>query len=177
MKHLLNNLSNEEKNRIREQYEGGMSVDNSRFKKLMESKLGNVKPLITEEENTGTTQTISQMLQRKEFRGLTKNVTGDGSVHYELWNENRRLWYVKFVLMPDGSVLSTVGADDPKYFDMVEAMYNSLDGFSGEKIGIDKSDPEAVKGRIKTKLDKQQVAQLFDALEKSYRKNKDKITT
>jgi hypothetical protein len=41
MKHLLNNLSNEEKNRIREQYEGGMSVDNSRFKKLMESKLGN----------------------------------------------------------------------------------------------------------------------------------------
>jgi hypothetical protein len=26
-----------------------MSVDNSRFKKLMESKLGNVKPLITED--------------------------------------------------------------------------------------------------------------------------------
>lgn len=49
MKHLLNNLSNEEKNRIREQYEGGMSVDNSRFKKLMESKLGNVKPLIMEQ--------------------------------------------------------------------------------------------------------------------------------
>ena len=51
MKHLLNNLSNEEKNRIREQYEGGMSVDNSRFKKLMESKLGNVKPLIMEQES------------------------------------------------------------------------------------------------------------------------------
>ena len=148
----------------------------NRFKQLLESTMGNVKPLITEEENTGTTQTISQMLQRKEFRDLTKNVTGDGGVHYELWNENRRLWYVKFVLI-DGSVVSTVGADDPKYFDMVEAMYNSLDGFSGEKIGIDKSDPEAVKGRIKTKLDKQQVAQLFDALEKSYRKNKDKITT
>lgn len=49
MKHLLNDLSNEEKNRIREQYEGGMSVDNSRFKKLMESKLGNVKPLISED--------------------------------------------------------------------------------------------------------------------------------
>lgn len=49
MKHLLNDLSNEEKNRIREQYEGGMSVDNSRFKKLMESKLGDVKPLISED--------------------------------------------------------------------------------------------------------------------------------
>ena len=49
MKHLLNDLSNEEKNRIREQYEGGITVDPSRFKNLMESKLGNVKPLISEE--------------------------------------------------------------------------------------------------------------------------------
>ena len=34
MKHLLNNLSNEEKNRIREQHEGGIKIDNSKFKKL-----------------------------------------------------------------------------------------------------------------------------------------------
>ena len=48
MKHLLNNLSIEEKNRIREQHEGGMSVNTSKFKKLIESKSGNVKPLIME---------------------------------------------------------------------------------------------------------------------------------
>jgi hypothetical protein len=48
MKHLLNNLSSEEKNRIRGQYEGGMSVDTSKFKTLSESKLGNAKPLINE---------------------------------------------------------------------------------------------------------------------------------
>ena len=48
MKHLLNNLSSEEKNRIREQYEGGMSVDTSKFKTLLESKLGDSKPLINE---------------------------------------------------------------------------------------------------------------------------------
>ncbi len=48
MKHLLNDLSNEEKNRIREQYEGGMTVDPSRFRNLMESKLGDIKPLIKE---------------------------------------------------------------------------------------------------------------------------------
>ena len=51
MKHLLNNLSNEEKNRIREQYEGGMSVNTSKFKKLLESTSGNVKPLIMEQES------------------------------------------------------------------------------------------------------------------------------
>lgn len=48
MNHLLNDLSNDEKNRIREQYEGGMLVNTSRFKKLLESHLGNVKPLLTE---------------------------------------------------------------------------------------------------------------------------------
>lgn len=54
MKHLLNNLSNEEKNRIREQYKGGMSVNTLRFKKLLESHLGNVKPLLTENPTGGT---------------------------------------------------------------------------------------------------------------------------
>jgi thymidylate synthase len=48
MKHILNNLSSEEKNNIREQYEGGMSVDTSKFKKLVETKLGDAKPLINE---------------------------------------------------------------------------------------------------------------------------------
>ena len=51
MKHLLNNLSEEEKNSIREQHEGGMKINTDRFKKLMESKSGNVKPLINEEPN------------------------------------------------------------------------------------------------------------------------------
>lgn len=48
MKHLMNDLSIEEKNRIREQHEGGMKIDTSRFRKLMESKLGNSKPLVSE---------------------------------------------------------------------------------------------------------------------------------
>ena len=46
MKHLLNNLSEEEKNSIREQHTGGMLVNNSRFNTLLENKLGNVKPLV-----------------------------------------------------------------------------------------------------------------------------------
>lgn len=49
MKHLLNNLSEEEKNSIREQHEGGMKLDTSRFRTLMESKSGNVKPLVEQD--------------------------------------------------------------------------------------------------------------------------------
>ena len=51
MKHLLNNLSEEEKNSIREQHEGGMKLDTSRFRTLLENKSGNVKPLVEEVED------------------------------------------------------------------------------------------------------------------------------
>lgn len=48
MKHLLNNISEEEKNRIREQHEGGMNLTIDNFKTLVETKLGDAKPYLTE---------------------------------------------------------------------------------------------------------------------------------
>jgi ElaB/YqjD/DUF883 family membrane-anchored ribosome-binding protein len=50
MKHILNNLSEEEKNAIREQHTGGMTVMTEKFSKLTESKLGDSKPFINEQE-------------------------------------------------------------------------------------------------------------------------------
>lgn len=49
MKHILNNLSEEEKNAIREQHTGGMTVITENFSKLINSKLGDSKPLVKEE--------------------------------------------------------------------------------------------------------------------------------
>jgi hypothetical protein len=49
MKHILNNLSNEEKNSIREQHTGGMKVMTENFSKLLNSKLGDSKPLVNEQ--------------------------------------------------------------------------------------------------------------------------------
>jgi hypothetical protein len=51
MKHLLNNMSEEEKNAIREQHGGGMKVMTENFYKLLNSKLGDSKPLISEQTN------------------------------------------------------------------------------------------------------------------------------
>ena len=48
MKHILNNLSEEEKNAIREQHTGGMKVMTENFNKLINSKLGDSKPLVNE---------------------------------------------------------------------------------------------------------------------------------
>ena len=50
MKHLLNNLSSEEKNSILEQHKGGMKVMTERFSRLLNAKSGDVKPLVNEQE-------------------------------------------------------------------------------------------------------------------------------
>ena len=49
MKHLLNDLSPEEKNRILEQYDNSLIVETSKFNKLLKSNLGNVRPLVERE--------------------------------------------------------------------------------------------------------------------------------
>ena len=45
MKHILNDLTEQEKNAIREQHTGGMKIINDKFSKLTNSKLGDVKPV------------------------------------------------------------------------------------------------------------------------------------
>jgi hypothetical protein len=50
MKNLLNNISSDEKQRILEQHSGGKLIDTRNFRRLLESKLGDVKPLIIEQE-------------------------------------------------------------------------------------------------------------------------------
>ena len=50
MKHLLNNLTEKEKNDIREQYTGTIKVSVDKFKTLLGSKLGDVKPLLVKEQ-------------------------------------------------------------------------------------------------------------------------------
>lgn len=48
MKHLLNDMTEEEKNSIREQHKGGMKVQVEKFNQLIESTLGDVKPFLNE---------------------------------------------------------------------------------------------------------------------------------
>lgn len=69
MKHILNNISQEEKQKILEQHSGGRFINTSSFKRLLESKLGNAKPLVMEEA-IGNTQTAGgggKVLKNKEY--------------------------------------------------------------------------------------------------------------
>ena len=49
MKHILNEMSEEERNSIRSQHTGTLQVQTGKFKQLVENKLGNAKPLINEQ--------------------------------------------------------------------------------------------------------------------------------
>jgi hypothetical protein len=64
MKHILNDLSEQEKNSIREQHTGGMKVMTEGFSKLINSKLGNSKPLVSEEMDVSSDSEYYQ--DRKE---------------------------------------------------------------------------------------------------------------
>ena len=50
MKHLINNLTEQEKNTIREQHEGGMKIMNENFHKMVNKKLGHVDTYNKDEE-------------------------------------------------------------------------------------------------------------------------------
>ena len=74
MKHLLNNLGEEEKNSIREQHAGGMKVNTEKFGKLVEAKQGDVKQYTTmrvnesvEDPNLEMNKTYDKMVKREKI--------------------------------------------------------------------------------------------------------------
>jgi len=58
MKQLLNDMSFEERQKIREQHTGGMNVTSNNFRRLVNGKLGNSKPLISEQEEYNIEKTV-----------------------------------------------------------------------------------------------------------------------
>jgi hypothetical protein len=74
MKHILNDISQEEKNRILEQHSGGKTIDTTKFKRLLESTMGNVKPLVSEQmENEVDPQDLNS-----HFQFIEKKLTPRG---------------------------------------------------------------------------------------------------
>ena len=71
MKHILNNLSNEEKNKIREQHKGGMKVITENFSKLLNSKSGFV---VNEQEEVVDQPTDDLGKKLSEFSGQLRKL-------------------------------------------------------------------------------------------------------
>ena len=63
MKHLLNDLTEKEKNSIREQHTGGMNVVTENFSKLINAKSGDVKPLVNEQPGSNMANAIGSLVK------------------------------------------------------------------------------------------------------------------
>lgn len=84
MKHLLNNLSNEEKNSILEQHTGGMKVITENFSKLIGAKHGDSKPLVKEQEEENYDEA------RKDYNWFERDEIAPEDLEKVLSNNNKK---------------------------------------------------------------------------------------
>ena len=106
MKHLLNNLSEEEKNRIREQHEGGMNLAIDNFKKLVETKSGDAKPYLNEQNaQTLPSRRITRNLTVDDIDSLAKKIVDlfdkklkDDLIRLDVRNDNHKTLLVDYML-------------------------------------------------------------------------------
>ena len=82
MRHLLNDIPEWERNSIREQHKGGATIDTSRFKKLMESKLGNVKPLINEMDDEDYMSSVDSNLEDESMNTIKVGLVDNSYFKY-----------------------------------------------------------------------------------------------
>jgi hypothetical protein len=115
MKHILNNLTEQEKNAIREQHTGGMKVSTDKFNQLLESKLGDVKPILSEQKSNlgmksidkdkNTFKEVVKFLKLKGLNGFKfkESIEGDESlgIILELPQDRTSTMWVE----PDGEYL------------------------------------------------------------------------
>ena len=107
MKHILNDLTEQEKNAIREQHTGGMKIINEKFSKLLNSKLGDAKPLIAEQQSV-------EMEKDTQYIGTS---TKDGQTYRLNTGAARRVTADVDVYNPQGvkisdGLLMSVGPND-----------------------------------------------------------------
>ena len=74
MKHLLNNLSEEEKNKIREQHNGGKKIMIENFNKLVNTKLGDARPLTEQSNNEYSYEVGKTYKMKRDIDGKIYNV-------------------------------------------------------------------------------------------------------
>jgi hypothetical protein len=67
MKHILNDLTEIEKNSIREQHTGGMKVTTDNFSKLINSKSGEVKTIVNEQPDVNKLSDAFESCFQKHF--------------------------------------------------------------------------------------------------------------
>ncbi len=84
MKHILNSLTEEEKNSIREQHGVGMKVTNENFHKMVNKKLGHVN--LYEQTSVPTVKEIKDLIEQFGFNDVKIGKDKNGNDYIERGN-------------------------------------------------------------------------------------------
>jgi hypothetical protein len=108
--------------------------------------------------------TINQMLQGKEFPGLTKQEQGD-TVYYSLLDGQKRKWFVSFKITTNNWIETNIASTNPQFFEKVKSLFSSLKSFKdiGPSAGLEE-DIDLVYGIKQTSVDKDEIIKIFDTL-------------
>jgi hypothetical protein len=90
MKHILNEMSEEERNSIRSQHTGSLQVQTEKFKALVENKLGNAKPLVSEQLDSFTafdeSDDFDSLVNDEEVLGSEENELEEDDSDYRMYD-------------------------------------------------------------------------------------------
>lgn len=125
MKHLLNDLTEKEKNSIREQHTGGMNVVTENFSRLINTKSDDVKPLVNEQGDFSDLEKNSDEYPDREFKDRAiKNV-----VQGEPYNSLRKGSYSDCE-----GLIQTMTFIFKDYMDSIETSSDEIDEADAEGI-------------------------------------------
>jgi hypothetical protein len=146
MKHILNDLTEQEKNSIREQHTGGMKVMTENFNKLLNSKLGDSKPLVSEQvfPGPGTSRPVPPKpgTTAPTKPGTTTPPTSFTNKTVNLYrNVQNTIFYKKITIKStntssNGKVILTIRADDDEYIEFNCSNKGSLEYFNKSEMGL-----------------------------------------
>lgn len=156
MKHLLNDLSEEERNNIREQHAGGMKVSNARFNTLLETKSGDVKPFISEQSGSMKLSSSPDYAIAKQYFTVQYGKDNESPTYvgsdYIIWNEtpignfdnaaryNLTVVKLKTVTMKGGQAVLPirVGTVDFDFMSktFIDEKYDTFNDYSGTKYSV-----------------------------------------
>jgi hypothetical protein len=146
MKHILNDLTEQEKNSIREQHTGGMKVMTENFNKLLNSKLGDAKPLVSEQvfPGPGTSRPVPPKpgTTAPPKPGTTTPPTSFTNKTVNLYrNVQNTNFYKKITIKStntssNGKVILTIRADDDEYIEFNCSNKGSLEYFNKSEEGL-----------------------------------------
>jgi hypothetical protein len=81
MKHILNDLSSEERNSLLEQHKGSLKVRTENFSKLINTKLGDSKPFLAEQQRaTGWNEGGEpELIRLSQLKDILKKQSGSSA--------------------------------------------------------------------------------------------------